>query len=259
MSESLILIAIKNAMNRGKGSFSMVDRYSTYYTSSQLEKSVFPVENAPDYLDFAVEDCMGYLSSKLGGERDAIVGNLEIIKELALLEDGIQSGCAVNQLYDGAKGTFHTFMYNFEPKKKEIVAESMVVSFKIRLSATFTVLYNTKKTIFGKRTYEEKQKIPAVISKQTVVDSLSIAFAPYLFTGATVPSTIISELKYQANQLKSTTVSDDDRRTIYDPVKQMNVVVTDPEILALIPPRWITVSKVIEPKVASNSNWEFAI
>ena len=240
---SLVVLAVKRVMDKGSSAYpeASKDRYNSFYTKSVLETTTFPTSSSSDFLDYVIDDCMGQLSSKLGDERDQIVANLEIIRDLDALSDGAAEASAINQMFDGGKGKFFTFMYAFVPNSdySEINAEQLTISFNLRLADTVYVLYHSKKTLFGTRKTEEKQKIPAVISKETVINSLAMAFAPFVLETISGPSNIISDLKAQAKAAKSTTAKDT-HRMVYNPMTKTSVLVTDPAILKLIPARWET-------------------
>lgn len=239
MSESsLIVLAVKRAMTNTISEASS-DRYSTFYTHTSLESNTFPLSSATDFLDYTISDCMDKLSKNLASEKDKIIANLEIIRDLDALEDGAASATAINQVFDKNKGKMFTFMYSFVPneKTKEVTAEQLSLSFKCQLADKIVVLYHSKKTFFGKRTVTEETKIPAVISKSTVVFNLAIAFAPLVNNRISAPSIIMKDLKEQAQSVKNT-IPNDTHRMVYDPVNRMSVLVTDPEVLKLIPTKW---------------------
>ena len=260
---SLVVLAVKRVMDKGTSAYKDAtgDRYNSFYSNSVLEQTTFPLSSSTDYLNYVIDDCMGQLSSKLADERDQIVSNLEIIRDLDTLSDGAASATAINQFYDNGKGKFFTFMYSFIPNSNsEVDAEQLTSSFNIRLDDQVIVLYHSKKTLFGTRKTEERQKIPAVISKETVINSLSIAFAPFVFNTIAGPSTIISDLMAQAKATKTTTVKDT-HRMVYDPITKSSVLVTDYSVLKVIPTKWETVieehSLAIEQQVSPNYAFEF--
>jgi len=203
-----------------------------------IERNVVEKAYINDFLSFMVDDCLGSLSYKLGDQKAAVASNLEIIRDIAALDDGPASASVVNQVFDQNKGKMFTWMYSFKPGNKDVICETLTISFSLRLGDNFVVLYRTKKSIFGKREWQEKKLVPAAISAQSVVDNLAIGLAPFLFNATPAPSIVMEELKTQAKNTPYVAPSDDERRTIYDPIKKLYVVVDDPEILKLIPTVW---------------------
>ena len=239
---SLIVLGVKRAMTKTIAEASS-DRYNTFYTRSILESNTFPLSASTDFLDYAISDCMDKLSKNFANEKDKIIANLEIIRDLDALEDGATSATAINQVFDKNKGQMYTFMYSFVPndKTKEVTAEQLTLSFKCNLADKIIVLYKSKKTFFGKkREVQEETKIPAIISKDTVVFNLAISFAPLVYDRFKSPSLIIEDLKAQARATKQT-VPNDTHRMVYDPINRMSVLVEDPEVLKLIPTKWESV------------------
>lgn len=258
MSESnpsLVILAVKNAMLGGAGKYSQTQRFDSFYSASEVERSLFDIDSANDFIDVVIDQIDGDLSGTLGDEKEIIRSNLEMIREFNLLEDGDQSGTSINQFYDKNDGKFASYFYLFKPSHGQVSAESLTLSFKIRLPNEVKILYHSKKILFWTKKWEEKVYLPPSISSKTIIDCLSISFAPFLYTQDILPSDIIADLIEQAKETNFVIPSDDDRRTVYDPVKKMNVVVSDPEVLKLIPARWITHSGTF---VSKQTNYEFA-
>ena len=235
---SLIIIAVQTVLNKGKNKFSQLEQFSSFYMVTSIEKNTVPKNMINDFLTFMVDDCMGSLSKSLGDQKNSIAANLEIIRDISALDDGPASACAVNQVFDQSKGKMFTWMYSFHPKNSDVISETLTISFDIRLYGNFVILYNTKKSIFGERRWNERKYVPPSITTQTVVDTLCIGLAPFLFNTAPSPSFVIEELK---NQAKTTPyISPNDISPIlYDPILKSYVKVNDPEILKLLPTIWV--------------------
>ena len=259
---SLVILAVKRVMDKGTSAYKeAVDIYNTFFSNYMGESITFPLSATNEYLDYTIGNCMSQLSSELADERDQIVSNLEIIRDMDTFSDDSASATAINQFYDNGKGKFFIFMYAFFPKpNSEVDAEEESFSFNIRLDDQVIVLYNSKKTLYGTRKTEERQKIPAVISKETVINTSSIAFAPFVFNFFPGPYSVMEDLMAQANATKTTTAKDT-HRMVYDSVTKSTVLATDYSVLKDIPTNWETVfeehSLDIEQPVSPNYPFEF--
>ncbi|EAY05912.1 hypothetical protein TVAG_353530 [Trichomonas vaginalis G3] len=241
---SLIVLAVKRAMEKGKATYDkQIGSYSTFFVNSKLETTECPKENSNELLDFYIDDCKSVLPSKLSAdEASKIRSTLEIIQITSALDDGSCVGTSVVQSYNNENGKLYTFLYSFTPKNSEIIAQTLNSEFSIRMAERIFVSRRSKIILkIWKREWEEYQKIPAVISQDTVVQTLSIAFAPFVYGVFSGPSQVIDDLKAQAKATTQTTVKDY-HRIIYNPMKKMEVLVTDPEILKIIPTRWFKTS-----------------
>lgn len=232
-------------MDKGKAEYSdKISRFNTFYTSTTLETTTFPIQNANEFLDYQIEECTSTLASKLGSdEANKIKAVLEVVQECDTLVDGPAVGTSVVQSYNKNDGKLYTFLYSFVPdhKKKQIKADNVEISFKINIPDKFIVVRKSRTILkLFKKSWDEYQKVPPAISHETVIYSLSVAFAPFIYGSLSGPVDCIEELKQQAKETTQTTVSDY-HRTIIHPMTKMNVIIEDPEILKLLPAQFIHV------------------
>ena len=116
-----------------------------------------------------------------------------------------------------------------------------------------------KKSWFGSKRWTETRYIKPAVKFGDFVSALAIVISPIIQSTIRTPKGLQAILKEQANSIPDTMPSDDARRTIYDPMNKMNVVVTDEEVLKLIPGRWEYVTSEMVHAEHENSGmyWEF--
>lgn len=258
MAASCLLLAIQSILQSGKVSLQGGDAYSKYYSISSLEKFTYDRDSMDAVLDLLIEEAENLIGEKLGDQKEAVLANLETIKELELYDDGEQTQCIVNNIFSKKVAKFYTFMYAFNPSqnKDEFDVEQLSSYIDARLGDKIIILYNSKKTLFGKRSWQELKYIPATINEKTVTNALKISLAPFILRKSPAPSKIVDYLITNAKQNTEVVTSDDERRQVYDPLTKMMKVETNPAVLKLIPTKWLACSGEFEVEKA-NSDWEF--
>lgn len=258
MGSSCLLLAIQSILQSGKVCLKGGDYYDKYYSIATLEKYTYERESMDAVIDLLISEAEESLSDKLGDQRDAVVSNMELIKELELYDDGDQTICVVNNVFNQKISKLYTFMYAFSPSSAvdEFDVEQVSSSIEARLGDRIIILHHSRKSVFGKRKWDELKYIPATINENTVTNALKIALAPFILRKSPSPSKLIGYLIDSAKQNKDVSTSDDERRMVYDPLTKMSRVETNPAVLKLIPTKWIAASGDFVTE-SENSEWEF--
>jgi len=256
MSESYLLLAVKSAMGKGMSAVQGGNKFSSFYGISSLNVAVVPMYNMGGYIGVMIDEITSSVSNKFGQFANDFRDNLEMVRDLEAYHYPAEKiNC--NSVYDNGHGTMNVWVYRFCPinREQDCQCEEMSVSLNFRLADDIVILYHKKKSWFGSKSWTEKKRIPAAVRAIDFINALCICIAPLLQTnlGVQTPTGLATELKESAALHPNVIPSDDIRRTIYDPIKKMNVVVNDPAILALIPPKWeICHSEQVIP----TANWE---
>jgi len=261
VDNSLLLLAVKRSIALGRGALKGGNSFQTLYGISSLEQA--EVENTfmKDYIDVMVSECVEKIPARLASYKDEIVSSLREAAEFESYEWGEDSNLFCNSFYENNIGKLSLFVYMFMPQNNAMTkCESMNVDLTFRLADIAVTLTFCKKRLFGrKKRWTEIRYVKPAVSFNDFINALAIIIAPLLdsSTGVATPNGLQEELKSQAAGVPDQTPSDDARRTVYDPMRKMNVVVTSEEVLKLIPGRWETVtSEMVQAQVAQNT-WEF--
>lgn len=260
-SSSLLYLAVQKSLSSGSSLIKGGSSFSSFYSISKTETAIVEMTDMPDYIDVLVDEVKLYSPKCFAKFRKEIIESLLDCKDFEAYAWGENSHISSNSLYENSLGKFNLFLYCMNPvnNDQDCKVEVMRISFNFRLPDICVTLTHTKKNLFSKRkTYTEKKYLPAAVKSVDFVNALAIAIYPLIQTSVDIgpPVGLREELINNAKNCPTSVPSDDERRMVYDPVKQMSVVATDPEVLKLIPTRWITVTNEI-PSVASNSVWEF--
>ena len=266
VDNSLLLLAVKRSMSLGRGALQGGNSFKSFYGISDLEVDHVHINLMNNYLNYLVEECMQNLPSSLQQYKSSII---ESLRDSQLFESyawGEDSNLVCNTFYDNNVGKLALYVYDFMPlNENEIDSETLSIDLSFRLADIAVTITKTKKRLFGKkRTWHETRYVKPAVNFVDFINALSIVVAPLLDTSLPVstPQGLADELKAQANAIPNTIPSDAARRTVYNPMTKMNVVVTDESVLKLLPGKWetITSEQVLgqTPEANSgNSGWEF--
>ena len=258
---SLLLLAVKRSMNLGKGALQGGNNFQSLYGISSLEEAEVECQYMNDYIDILVDECMAKIPASLGHFRTNILNALTEAKEFESYNWGDDSNLFCDTFYENNVGKLSLFVYLFAPNDQDVVkCETMSVDLQFRLADIAVTITKMKKRLFGRtKKWTEIRYIKPAVKFVDYINALAIVIAPLLQTNVKTPTGLQAELTSQANQIPNTIPSDDARRTVYDPMNKMNVVVTDEAVLKLIPGRWEYVSSDMVQAQQENSQkyWEF--
>lgn len=260
--QSLVILAIQRAMNSQVSPPPGGSGYVDFHGSSSLDIfSEIPMDAADGIIDLMCSQVDDEFpsTSTFQREKESIKEFLETQSLLQLYEDGRQEKMTVNSFYSNKNGRMVTWLYDFSPEAKNanlVHIESLKVSSTFRLGDDIIILHGEKCSVLGnKNKFVEIRRIPPTVTADHFVQGLAFLLRPIV--QASGVDTFTKFLKKTATAPPQGTVSDDARRTIYDPVKQMNVVVSDPAILQLIPTRWERATGSFQISQPVSNNWEF--
>ena len=263
---SLLLLAVKRSLNMGRGALQGGNSFASLYGISELEVAHVNINYMNDYIDVLVDECMEKLPTTLQQFKSTIVENLRDSQTFESYAFGEESTLVTNTFYDNNVGKFALFVYDFIPlNQDEIDTETLSVDLSFRLADIAVLITKSKKKLFGgSRTWQEVRYIKPAVTYVDFVNALAIVLAPLLDSslGINTPDGLTTELKAQAALVPDTMPSDTKRRTVFNPMTQMSVVVTDEAVLKLLPGKWEYVSseQVLGQAAATNSGiskWEF--
>ena len=263
VDNSLLLLAVKRSIALGKGALKGGNQFSSLYGISSLEVDRVDINSMNGYIDFLVADCVQKLPASLKGYKSTIIENLRDSQYFESYAWGEESNMVCNTFYDNSIGKIAFYVYQFMPlNKNEIDAETMSIDLSFRLADVAVTVTKAKKRLFGgTRTWKEIRYIKPAVKFVDFVNALAIVIAPLLDTSLQVsaPQGLAQELKAQASAVPNTMPSDAPRRTVYNPITQTNVVVTDESVLKLLPGKWevVTSEQVLEEANLERTNWDF--
>ena len=256
MSDSYLLLAVKRAMGLGTSAIQGGNRFESFYGVSSLDVAQVPMGNMPGYIGVMIDEVKYNIHPNLVSFAKDIAENLEMVRDLEAYHYPADKICC-NTIYDKNQGKMNLWVYKFTPihNEKDCQCEQMSINLQFRLADDIVILYHKKKSWFGSKSWTEHRRIPAVVRAADFINALCIVIAPLLETslGVQTPTNLASELKESARQHPDVLPSDVHRRTVIDPFLQKAVVLDDPALLALIPPKWETSNGFDLP----NTNWEF--
>ena len=263
---SLLLLAVKRSLNMGRGALKGGNSFASLYGISELEVAHVDINFMNDYIDVLVDECMDNLPATLQAYKSTVVENLRDSQMFESYAWGEESNLVCNTFYDNNQGKFALYVYDFIPlNANEIDTETLSVDLSFRLADIAVVITKAKKKLFGgTRKWQEIRYIKPAVKFVDFVNALAIVLAPLLDAslGVNTPQGLTDELKAQAALVPDTIPSDAARRTVFNPMTQTSVVVTDEEVLKLLPGKWEYVtSDMVAQQVAEsngiNTKWEF--
>ncbi|EAY21607.1 hypothetical protein TVAG_013720 [Trichomonas vaginalis G3] len=258
-SNSLLLLAVKRSMAVGAYKLATSNTFSSFNAESALSVGEVAANEMSMFIDVLIDEINEALP--VSSYRKEIAESLAIDRDFETYQWGEASQLVCDSFYANNKGTFNTFVYSFNPlgNGNTIQTEYMRIDLKFTLADICICLTKCKKNWFSSRTFIERRYIKPSVNFADFVCCLSIAISPILAVGLPVqtPANAADELKAQAAQVPNTMPSDAPRRTIYNPMKKMNVVVTDPRVLKLLPGFWETVTTKDVVAATNSAKWEF--
>ena len=253
---SLFLLAVKRAMRSPSSNGNTFA--STSFKDTFEEVSIYNTQMG-EFIDDMIQECMSSISPKLKKYKNEIRDSLLEAKEFETYIEDVDTGTFCNTMYDNNVGDLRVFVYAFIPETSEMTkCETFDLRANFRLQDTIITFTQTKKKLFGgTKTWKEQQRIPAGVTAQDFVACLSILLGPFMYSNDKDTSGIRKTLAEHASTIPNTMPSDDARRTVYNPMTKMNVVVTDPEVLKLIPTKWVYVTSQQVEAATNDLFWEF--
>ena len=253
---SLFLLAVKRAMRTPS-----TNGISFMASSFRDTLEVVSVYNSQmgDFIDDTIKHCIDSIGSNLKKYRNEITDSLHEIKECKTYLKGVDKAMFCNTMYDNKVGEIRIFVYAFIPETSEMTkCETFDLRANFRLQETCLTFTQMKKKLSGgKKTWAETQHIPAGVSTADFVKYLSILLAPLMYSKDNDTSVIRKILAEHALTVPDTMPSDDARRTVYNPMTKMSIVATDPEVLKLIPTKWVYVTSQQVEAATNDLFWEF--
>jgi hypothetical protein len=260
---SLLLLAVKRSMAYGKEALKGGNAFSSFYGISSLEQATVPMSSMNDYIDVLVDECVEKLPSSLQGFRQQVVDTLREAQDFETYLYGDDSNTFCNTFYNDRTGKISVFVYLFVPNDaaNTVKSEYMSIDLSFRLADIAVTLTRMKKRFLRrKKVWTEIRYIKPAVKFTDFIVALSMCISPLIDTslGVSTPDGLVTELKNHANSVPDTIPSDTPRRTVYNPLTKMNVVVESEEVLKLIPGRWeVVTSEIFENAQNSNTYWEF--
>ena len=261
---SLLLLAVKNCMKPNNQYLKGGNNFSSYYSISSLAIAEVYSNKMHNYINSMISDFSEDFDPSI---RYQAVDSLKTADIFESYKYDDESALFCSTAYNSNIGKFSLYAYTFHPNDDDTVhAESMHLSIDFKL-ADIIVLVTCAKGGFGSiKIWSEVRYVKAALQFIDVVNVLSIALAPIFSSGIQAPKGLTTQLKEMAESVPDTIPSDAPRRTVFNPITKTYNVVTDPQILKLIPGKWeyITSTQVEEQMRANSmlhntlsSKWEF--
>lgn len=259
---SLLLLAVKRSTMLGFSSLKGGNNFQNFYGISAVEVAEVENNNMGDYIDILIDECMAKIPKRMNTFRKDVVEELQTSKEFESYKEDDDYNLFCDTFYEDNIGKLYLFMYLFRPiNNDDTRCETMTIDLKFRLADIAVTITCMKKRFLGRtKRWTELRYIKAGVKFADYVTALSLVMAPLFQTSIKTPNGIQAELKAQAASVPDTMPSDDARRTVYNPMQKMNVVVTDPDVLKLIPGKWERVtSEMVQQQVEENllNYWKF--
>ena len=259
VDNSLLLIAVKRCMSNSYGNTG--NTFQSLMGESSLDISDVEVGDMKEYINYMIEEISPKnLPAELHDYRRNLVNALNAVSLFETYEYRDESQLLCNTYYANNVGKISMYANLFTEAKNNIVrVETLYVSANFRLADIAVTITKSKRSWFGSSTWTETRYIKPAVKFGDYVTALGILISPILQSSIEVPAGLPNLLKKSANSVPDTMPSDDARRTVYDPMNKMNVVVTDEEVLKLIPGRWeyVTSEMVHAEQANSGKYWEF--
>lgn len=252
MSESLLLIAVQLVLNQGTATLQGGDKFSSYYSISAIESYNVIPSRMQSFVSVLTDEVESSLSSRVGDQKDCIIGNLEIAAATEAWDDGVAKQTVVNQIYDQDKGKMFLWMYRFAKSGNNVKVEIVSSSVKLSVAATFVVVYHSKASIIGNTTWSENQYIPSVVSSSVATQGLAVSLAPFILNRAHCPSEILKELVAGAKTQNGKGSKSDKLRGVNRAQFSRSI---SSDLASLI---CVSTGGAFNVPVSNHNNWEFS-
>lgn len=253
MSESLLLIAVQLVLNQGAATLQGGDKFSSYYSISAIESYNVIPSRMSSFVSVLADEVDSSLSSRLGDQKECVIGNLEIAAATEAWDGGVAKQTVVNMAYDEDKGKMFLWMYRFAKKGNNVKAEIVSSSVKLSAAATFVVVYHSKAGILGNTTWSENQYIPSTVSANVATQGLAISLAPFILNRANCPSELLKELVAGAKTQTGRGVTKSDRLRSVSRSAFSRSIATD--IASII---CVSTGGTFNVPVKNTNDWEFS-
>lgn len=238
---SLFLLAVKRLMNGGA---LYGNSYSSYHAESTVESMDVDMEDMSDYITQVVNE-INEKGPVTGSYRAQMIDLLNIQKDVVdevgvVMDDFLKMN--FETFYDNKNGKFLLYSVLVHPNNRftQCHCEIIDIGFNIILGDVIVILTKVKKSWVSNSKTVEIVRIPPAINVNDVVNSMMIAVST-LFSqnvASQIGSDSLKRIEETAREMPNSEPNDNHRRKVYDPIRKMNVIVTDPTILKLLPTKW---------------------